>query len=596
MQLCIISPDVSCIRIERQPILKRKTINLTYENILSDAELNILRWYDFSENAKVLAIGWNNLLVRRFCEEREYTFLEATPSDILEGGLSVKYRNTVDYVILMETIEATEAPVALLQRAYACLNEDGKLLVITNNKYAIKHFCGEKTPYEEELFDELEGKWAADGSHSFGIGELEKLFQDANIDNVQKYAVYPQLYNAKKIYSFEYAIRDKADVQFQPWYTDNSLVYAHEEKMYSGLVASGLFFVMANGFFFEAGRKAEQNNALFITISSGREAERQFITVVNASGIVEKRPIYENGMGGIGMLEKNHKYLSDRGLHIVPGKVVGDVYQMKYIEAPSLLEQMEKAFYHGHGEVITLCDNYVSEIKKSSEIVGSNELGEILRYGFIDLVPINCFYDNEKFLFFDQEYVIPNLPLKVIIYRSLVFMYDAYPEFDWQIPLSFFYERYGITECIDEIRRIEGSFLLELNVEGIMVLHKDYHAPFEAALEANKDALNEVSLKKRLKENGLRNLEGKQIILLGANEKAKALIDNYGDNCEIKLIIDEDPAKQGTDFEGYTVYAMDILAELKHDEYKVIILEGDVLPAYQRLRRWGAENIGWYEG
>lgn len=53
---------------------------------------------------------------------------------------------------------------------------------------------------------------------------------------------------------------------------------------------------------------------------------------------------------------------------------------------------------------------------------------------------------------------------------------------------------------------------------------------------------------------------------------------------------------QGSNFEGYMVYAMDKLAELKHNEYKVIILGGDVLPVYQRLCRWGAENIGWYEG
>lgn len=575
--------------------MKRKNIDLTYENILFDAELNILRWYNFSASAAILAIGWNNQLVRRFCEEQEYTFLEATPSDILEGDFSEKHKDTMDYVILMETIEATENPVALLQKAYACLKEEGRLLVIANNKYAIKHFCGEKTPYEERLFDELEGKWAADGSHSFGIGELEQLFQKANINHVQKYAVYPQLYNAKKIYSFEYTLKDKADVQFQPWYKDNSLVYAHEAKMYAGLATSGLFFALANGFFFIASRKPEQNSALFITISSGRVAERQFITVVNSCGTVEKHPIYENGMNGISILEKNHKYLCDRGMHMVPGKRNEDFYQMEYIMAPSLLEEMEKAFYRGNGEVITLLDQYVEEVRKSSAIIGTSELGEILEYGFIDLVPINCFYDNGQFLFFDQEYVIPNLPLRVIIYRSLVIMYDAYPEFGWQIPISFFFERYGITECMDEISKIESKFLLELNAENLMVLHKDYHAAFETAIEANKDALNEVSLKKLLKENGIRDLEGKQLVLLGANELAKEFIASYGKTCEISQIIDENPVKQGINFEGYTVYAMDKLAELSPDKYKVIILEGDVLPVYQQLRRWGAECIGWYE-
>lgn len=574
--------------------MKRKTIKLTYDNILLDAELNILRWYHFSENAKILAIGWNNQLVRRFCEEREYIFFEATPSDLLEDDYSVKHENTIDYVILMETIEVTERPALLLQKAFSCLKEDGKLLVIANNKYAIKHFCGEKTPYEERLFDELEGQWAPNGSHSFGIGEFEKLFQDANINHVQKYAVYPHLYNAKKIYSFEYAIKDRSDVYFQPWYVDNSRIFAHEEKMYPGLVASGLFYAMANGFFFEASKKAEQSNALFITISSERKAERQFITVVDGNGIVEKSPIYENGMNSIRLLEKNHKYLCDKGLHIVSGKVTEDSYQMEYLKMPTFLQQIEKIYYNGHGEIITLLDKYVEEIRKSSVITETTDLGEILQYGFIDLVPINCFYENGKFLFFDQEYVIPNLPLKVIIYRSLVLIYEAYPEFDFQIPITFFYDRYGITECIDDIRRIESEWLLELNVEDIMILHKDYHVPFETSIESNKDALNEASLKRRLIENVLSNLENKQIILFGVNEKAKEFIDNYRETCEIALIIDEDLTKKGTIFEGYDIYAMDKLAELNQDEYKVIIFEGDVLPIYQRLSRWGAKDIGWY--
>lgn len=567
---------------------------MTYDNILSDAELNILRWYHFSNDAKILAVGWNNQLVRKFCEEREYIFFEATPSDLLEDDYSVKHGNTIDYVILMETIEATESPSLLLQKVFSCLKEDGKLLVVANNKYAIKHFCGEKTPYEERLFDELEGKWAPNGSHSFGIVEFEKLFQDANFEHIQKFAVYPHLYNAKKIYSFEYVIRDRSDVYFQPWYVDNSLIFAHEEKMYSGLVSSGLFYIMANGFFFEISKKTELSNAKFITISSERKAERQFITVVDGNGIVEKRPVYENGLNSIRLLEKNHRYLCDKGLHIVSGKVTDDCYQMEYIKTPTFLHQMEKIFYNGHGEIITVFDSYVEEIRKSSVITETTELGEILQYGFIDLVPINCFYENGKFIFFDQEYVIPNLPLKVIIYRSLMIMYEAYPEFERLLSITFFFDRYGITECIDDIRKIESEWLLELNVEDLLILHKDYHAPFEASIEANKGALNEASLKRLLKENALNNLEDKQIILLGANEKAKEFIDNYKETCEITLIIDEDLIKKGMIFEGYDIYTMDKLAELNHDEYKVIIFQGEVLPIYQRLCRWGVKDIGWY--
>ena len=47
-------------------MLKRKKIDLTFENILVDAELNILRWYDFTDQAKVLSVGWNHSVQNGF--------------------------------------------------------------------------------------------------------------------------------------------------------------------------------------------------------------------------------------------------------------------------------------------------------------------------------------------------------------------------------------------------------------------------------------------------------------------------------------------------------------------------------------------------
>ena len=148
--------------------MKRKTIDLTYDNILLDAEFNILRWYDFSEDADCLAIGWNTPMTRKFCEECKFICLEATPDEVMREDFVTEHRETMDYVILMETIEVTSTPAELIGKAYECLKSDGTLLIITNNRYAIKHFCGEKTPYEERLFEELEGKNTVNGCHCYG--------------------------------------------------------------------------------------------------------------------------------------------------------------------------------------------------------------------------------------------------------------------------------------------------------------------------------------------------------------------------------------------------------------------------------------------
>lgn len=576
-------------------MLNRKRIDLTYENILVDAELNILRWYEFADQAKVLSVGWNHSVTERFCREREYLYLNVEPDVLLNGDYSVLHRKEMDYVILMETIEVTECPTELIRKAYACLNENGTMLVITNNRYAIKHFCGEKTPYETKLYHELEGKISEDGSHCWGIGEIETLFWKADITKFQKYAVFPSLYHVQKVYSFDYKIRDKADIMFSPWYQDNSLVYAHEEKMYDGLIASGLFYPMANGFFFEIRRSGRGCGILSATISSCRPAERQFITLIKEDHKVEKRPVYENGMVTLKQLEKNHEYLRKRNLHVVSGKLKNDVYETDFADGVGLLEQMQRAFYHGHGEIITLFDQFVEELKKSSAWEEDAVLGEILEHGFADLVPQNCFYDEGKFLFFDQEYDIPQFPLKVIIFRSLIIMYSVFPEFEKGLPIAFFMERYGLSENLKRIQKIESDFVVRLNMEDIMQLHKDYHSPCEAAIRANSVALNEESLKRLLNIECWKDMGNKRFILFGINSQTKTFIRKYANKYQIEFLIDDDPLKQGKDLDGYPVYDIEKLADIDGSLYQVIIFNRDFLASYQRLYRWGIRNFGLYE-
>lgn len=199
--------------------------------------------------------------------------------------------------------------------------------MIANNRYAISHFCGEKTPYENELFDELEGKIGKNGYHCYGLGELEELFEQAGICSVSKFAVFPSIRNAKKIYSFSY--NTKNSFQCYPWYEDNSLIFAQEEKMYPGLVASGLFYPMANGFFFAVRKDGGDSGILFATVSSQRPADRQSITVARTDGTVQKRPIYENGLAAIRQLDKNHAILRGRDASGA-GKAEGKIF-MRWI-------------------------------------------------------------------------------------------------------------------------------------------------------------------------------------------------------------------------------------------------------------------------
>ena len=50
--------------------------------------------------------------------------------------------------------------------------------------------------------------------------------------------------------------------------------------------------------------------------------------------------------------------------------------------------------------------------------------GPILKKGFIDMIPRNAFYKEDKIFWFDQEWVLENVPAKYIMYRALNLFYS----------------------------------------------------------------------------------------------------------------------------------------------------------------------------
>ncbi len=589
--------------------MKRKSIVLTSKNMMLEAELNIFRWYDFSADAKVLIVGLDHVPVKKFCEEQGFIVFEAAPAILLKEGRNAVCEEVFDYVIMAETLEALDpdSAVLLLKEAYSCLKNSGILLVTAHNRYAISHFCGEKTPYEGELLQELEGQIGKDGYHCYGLGELESLFVQAGIGSVSKFAVFPSLRNAKKIYSFSYKISNS--FQCYPWYEDNSLIFAREENMYPGLVSSGLFYPMANGFFLEARKDGGDSAVLFATVSSQRPADRQSITVARTDGTVQKRPIYENGMANIRQLEKNHAFLKNRGMHVVPGKLKDDAYEMQYVHSPGLLEQIRTVFYRSREEAEALFDAYVEELRKSSEIRKSEKLGEVLEHGFIDLIPFNCFYDQGRFVFYDQEYDIPDLPLRVIIYRFLIIVYHTFLELDAMLPMAYFLDRYGVSGCMDEVRAIEEKFRWELNAMDLMEGHKRLHEPLRRAIEDNRRKMNQTGLaQQRLakeraaqleavrKQNCFEGLEGKRVFVFGAGGvRGRKFFSFYGDEVPVEAVLDNNEKKWGTTFFGVPVKQPDFLKDLDPDGYKVIIVTREPAQVLGQLARLGAKQVGIYD-
>ena len=62
------------------------------------------------------------------------------------------------------------------------------------------------------------------------------------------------------------------------------------------------------------------------------------------------------------------------------------------------------------------------------------ELGVILKRGYLDLVSLNCFYLDNSFVFYDQELFLENVPAKAIMVRTIEFIYKFNDQLDRILP------------------------------------------------------------------------------------------------------------------------------------------------------------------
>lgn len=61
-----------------------------------------------------------------------------------------------DYIVGIDILEESKSPVELLKQCHKLLSPAGRLLLGTENRYAIKNICGDRDPYTNHSFDGIE--------------------------------------------------------------------------------------------------------------------------------------------------------------------------------------------------------------------------------------------------------------------------------------------------------------------------------------------------------------------------------------------------------------------------------------------------------
>lgn len=574
------------------------------ESIIRNFSIGAIVWYDFKPESSILYIysGQPDEAVQVYLEKKGMVAL-----------CNVNHLNEVqlqgagyDYVVGIDVLEESSCPVEMLRRCRALLNESGRLLLGTENRYAIKYFCGDRDPYTNHSFDGIENyRRLSDvdremiAGRCYSVAELRTMLEDAGFINHKFYSAMPSLQETQLVYAEEYEPVEELAIRYFPLYHYPDSVFLEEQFLYTDLIKNGMFHKMANAYIIECSVDGSYDDTFHATISLDRGVENALVTsICEHDGIkkVFKKAIYEEGTKKLIEMQNNLQELRERGIRVVESKIDGDRFCMPFIDAPIAIKEIKSIAKKDRAEFFTAMDCIYELILQSSEHTGflsekdrnsanGKDLGIILEKGYIDMVPLNCFYDEtepnykNRFIYYDQEFYVENCPAKAVMFRSVNLLYDSSDkEFERIISRKETMDRYGLSECEDiwirmssrftetlrnqkelrpyyENKRIDGR-ILYTNREKINYSAKEYQRIFVDIF----DGFDETA-----------NGKEKKLILFGSGRFTERFLFQFANDYEIYSIIDNNSAKWGTTMEGIPINSPDILKDIPADERHIII-------------------------
>ncbi len=432
-------------------------------NNLKDLETNIIAWYEFKDNSKIL-----------FCGEKKslaYEYLKSKYKNVEKYNDECNYTNEYDYIIILKSkIYETE-----IRKISSFLKETGIILLSFDNEYGISKFVTYKYETRISPLEQIEG--------NLGKEAIQNILRNKGYKYINTYMPFPNWKRADIILSQELeSFYDKIDRYFLD-YGEDDVIIANEINLLKNISKYDreLFIKLSNSYLLEISKVPIDTSIKYISFNNYRKPQYSLITIIK-DDIVEKKHGTQEAVANIKKIAQNLEELNKYDFEILDKYEDGRLYS-KYIKGYNTLD-IELAKKYNNLELVVKKLNEIKEIllknsikynkkdRKNYNKVLNKQSDEILErlnyleYAFYDMVPKNCFYIDNKYYFFDQEWMEKYLPVEFIIYRSIINSYDL-------------------------VRKIDADELLEKM--GI----KEYKKLFE---EINEELRKEVLDEERFKE------------------------------------------------------------------------------------------------
>lgn len=480
--------------------------NVIYNNFswptyyhLSHLRKNLLNWYPFNEKSSVLEIGcgmgaFTNLL----CEKcRKVTSVEISKRramatllrcrdkenlEVIAGNLNdIEFTEKFDYITLIGVLEyqgkytnSSNPYQDFLIKIKSLLKPDGKLLIAIENKYGLKYWCGAREDHTGVPFDGI-NQYTLGNSQgkTFSKKELDNLLISSGFHSNYFYYPMPDYKLPTVVYSQDYLPTNGNMENMNRYYTDTRTIIADERKIYDDLINNNVFEFFSNSFLVECCETdLNMGEVLFAASSSERKPEYRVMTTINRNNkVIKKALCFKKGVGHIQKTMQNMNYLTSRDIKVISFYEENGIVTERS-KKPTLESKILDAYRREDiPEIWGFYDLILSEINKSSveakptdnvllelKLDDSLDFGRILRIGCIDMIARNCFYEEGDVIWFDQEWIMENVPSSFILYRNLIEIYSSYSWLSDVISLNEIASRYGIIDLWDCYNKLNMKF------------------------------------------------------------------------------------------------------------------------------------------
>lgn len=613
-----------------------------------------IAWYPFETNKTILIITG---IFPEFDVLSDYLYGRNISTDVinidalLRSSALDNIRDSYDYIISALALESTLATseksafesANALKDSLSWINThlapEGKLLILADNRLALRYFCGDKDLFSNHVFDSIEN-YSSCGNQiltgkSLNKNEWTKMLNNAGFNYTKVYGVFPSIFEANIFVADGYQPNENLVERITPYYKNPHTIFLNEFPLYKQFQENDMLVTVANSFFIEASALDNLTAYNQISVQGNRDYNESLITYITDSTVI-KKPMWPQSCERIQALADNSDYLAAHGVPMVSYKLEGDnitgnSLSVPYIKGQILSEYFQQLVQTNVNELLTLLDKYVDIVEHSSELVpyedmdwskfdpywdrrktddpnidywknlafGSDEdkkkVGKILKRGYLDLTTINCIYDNGSFHFFDQEFYIENLPANVLIYRAIEYIYMNDPKLNKYYPKQELLKRYSLDEHIITWNQYVTRLLSKLlKSDELSIFHKSHQTDYKTRIENRFRMDYSQEEFSRLFENIFSNVYSKKCYIFGSGRFAQRFLDIYGAYLDIAGIIDNNSDKWGQKLNGIEILSPNDI-EKEKTNCKVIICIKYYEEVLEQLKELGVADLAVYD-